>query len=50
MLKGYVNGVLVVEYTGPLVANGSGIGIAGFIRPGATHNEFGFRSIKLGTL
>lgn len=49
-LKGYVNGVLVVEYSGSLVANGSGIGIAGFIRPGATHNKFGFRSIKLGKL
>lgn len=50
VLKGYLNGVLVVEYTGDLAANGSGIGIAGFIRPGATHNKFGFRSIKLGKL
>jgi hypothetical protein len=49
-LSMYVNGVLVVSYTGPLVADGSGIGIAGFIRPGATHNKFGFRRVAMGNL
>ena len=46
----YMNGILVCTYTGPLIANGSGIGIAGFIRPGATHNKFGFRRVSMGTL
>jgi hypothetical protein len=41
---------LVCSYNGPLVANGSGIGIAGFIRPGATHNKFGFRRVVMGSV
>lgn len=49
-LNMYINGVLVSTYTGPMVADGSGIGIAGFIRPGATHNKFGFRRISMGNL
>jgi hypothetical protein len=49
-LSFYFNGVLVSSYTGPMVADGSGIGIAGFIRPGATHNKFGFRRVSMGTL
>jgi hypothetical protein len=49
-LQMYLNGILVVTYSGPLVADGSGIGIAGFIRPGATRNKFGFRSVSMGTL
>jgi hypothetical protein len=49
----YVNGVLVTGYDGAdsaKVARGSGIGIAGFIRPGATHNKYGFRRIVMGRL
>lgn len=49
-LSFYVNGLLVCSYTGPKVADGSGIGIAGFIRPGATHNKFGFRRVAMGNL
>lgn len=46
----YVNGVLACTYTGPLCADGSGIGIAGFIRPGAVHNKYGFRRVTMGNL
>lgn len=49
-LNMYVNGTLVCTYTGPLAADGSGIGIAGFIRPGATNNKFGFRRVSMGNL
>jgi hypothetical protein len=49
-LNFYINGVLVCYYNGPMCADGSGIGIAGFIRPGATHNKFGFRRISMGNL
>jgi hypothetical protein len=50
VLTMYLNGVVVCTYTGSLVANGSGIGIAGFVRPGATHNKFGFRRVTMGNL
>jgi hypothetical protein len=50
VLSMYLNSVLVCSYNGPLVANGSGIGIAGFIRPGATHNKFGFRRVVMGSV
>lgn len=49
-LSMFVNGTLVATYSGPLAADGSGIGIAGFIRPGAEHNKFGFRSVAMGNL
>jgi hypothetical protein len=46
----YINGVRVCTYSGPLVADGNGVGIAGFIRPGATPNKFGFRRVSMGNL
>ena len=46
----FLNGILMCSYTGPLASNGNGIGIAGFIRPGATHNKFGFRRVSMGNL
>lgn len=49
----YLNGILMVRYSGvepSMVARGSGIGIGGFIRPGATHNKYGFMSVRMGTL
>ncbi len=49
-LRLYLNGTLLCHYTGALVADGSGIGIAGFIRSGATHDKFGFRSVAMGNL
>jgi hypothetical protein len=49
-LNMYINGILVYTYSGALVADGSGIGIAGFIRPGATLNKFGFRRVSMGNL
>ena len=49
-LNMYLNGLLIHTYTGPLVADGSGIGIAGFVRPGAQHNKFGFRRVSMGNL
>ncbi len=53
VLSLYLNGVLWVGYDGSnpaRVARGSGIGIAGFIRPGATHNKYGFRRVTMGRL
>ncbi|MBW8886588.1 MAG: hypothetical protein JF616_02420 [Fibrobacteres bacterium] len=50
-LKFYQNGVLICSYTGPLAADGSGIGIGGFVRPdGSVHNKYGFRRLTLGNL
>lgn len=49
----YLNGILKTRYDGSdpkVVARGSGIGIAGFIRPGAVHNKYGFMSVHMGTL
>lgn len=49
----YLNGILKVRYDGAdpkMVARGSGIGIAGFTRPGAVHNKYGFISVHMGTL
>ena len=49
----YLNGILMVRYDGAdpkRVARGSGIGIGGFIRPGAVHNKYGFMSVHMGTL
>jgi hypothetical protein len=51
VLKLYINGVLVAGYDGKdpsKVARGSGVGIAGFIRPGATHDKYGFRKVTIG--
>jgi hypothetical protein len=49
----YLNGQRWVTHdstTNPgVVARGSGIGIAVFIRPGAVHNKFGFRCGIMGT-
>lgn len=45
----YLNGHLIASYRGPLIADGSGIGIAGFIRPGAQHEKFGFRRLAMGS-
>lgn len=50
-LSFYQNGVLICTYTGTLVANGSGIGIGGFVRPdGSVHNKYGFRRLTMGNL
>lgn len=49
----YLNGILKVRYDGSdpaHVARGSGIGIGGFIRPGAVHNKYGFMRVQMGTL
>lgn len=49
----YLNGQLWAGYDGKdpqRVAQGSGIGIAGFIRPGATHDKYGFRCVTMGNL
>lgn len=49
----YLNGQLWSGYDGKdptKVAKGSGIGIAGFIRPGATHDKYGFRCVTMGNL
>ena len=53
VLSLYKNGVLWLRYDGSdptKVARGSGIGIAAFIRPGATHNKYGFRRVRMGNL
>lgn len=53
VLSLYINGVLVAGYDGSnpaRVAHGSGIGIAAFVRPGATLNKYGFRRVTMGTL
>ncbi len=53
VLSLYLNGVKVAGYDGTdpsKVAKGSGIGIAGFIRPGATHNKYGFKRVVMGRL
>jgi hypothetical protein len=49
----YINGAVWTRYNGAnpaVVAKGSGIGIAAFIRPGATHNKFGFKRVEMGAL
>lgn len=49
----YLNGILKIRYDGAdpqRVARGSGIGIGGFIRPGAVHNKYGFMSVLMGSL
>jgi hypothetical protein len=49
----YLNGILMHRYNGfdpKRLASGSGIGIGGFIRPGAVHNKYGFISVQMGTL
>jgi hypothetical protein len=48
-----INGVVVAGNDGAepaKVAKGTGIGIAGFVRPGATHDKYGFRSVVMGRL
>jgi len=51
VLNFYQNGVLICTYTGSLVADGTGIGIAGFVRPnGSVHNKYGFRRLTMGNL
>ncbi len=49
----YLNGQLWGGYDGKdpgKVAKGSGIGIAGFVRPGAVHEKYGFRCVTMGSL
>lgn len=49
----YLNGILMIRYDGTNpkhVARGNGIGIGGFVRPGAVHNKYGFISVHMGTL
>ena len=53
VLSLYLNGALWLRYDGSnpaVVAKGSGIGIAAFIRPGATHNKYGFKQVTMGSL
>ena len=54
VLSLYLNGTLWgrtdLTASPQLVARGSGIGLAAFIRPGAVHNKFGFRRVTMGTL
>jgi hypothetical protein len=49
----YINGAVWTQYNdanAAVVAKGTGIGIAAFIRPGATHNKFGFKRVEMGRL
>lgn len=49
----YLNGLLKVRYDGrdpKRVAHGDGIGIGGFIRPGAVHDKYGFMAVQMGSL
>lgn len=53
VLSFYINGVLAAGYDGSnpaRVAKGSGIGLGGFVRAGATHNKYGVRCVTLGKL
>lgn len=53
VLSLYLNGTLWTRYDGSnpsVVARGDGIGIAAFVRPGASNASFGFRRITMGTL
>ncbi len=53
VLSLYLNGTLWTRYDGSnpnVVARGSGIGLAAFVRPGAANDKFGFRRVTMGTL
>ncbi len=53
VLSLYLNGALWARSLGgnpAWVAKGSGIGLAGFIRPGSVPNKYGFRRVSMGSL